>query len=158
MEFEVDSFDSAFVTISTITAEEGGFVAAADSDKLPRQGSRTITVRVPPDNLDVLVLKLRALGELKSQKLGSRDIGKEYTDLESEMRAARAMETRLLEMIKTAQGEVKDLLEAEKELGVWRTKIEKIQGQLNYFNNLVSMATLNITAYEKDIRTRPRRT
>jgi glycine cleavage system regulatory protein len=154
MEFEVDNYDSAFLTISKITAEEGGFVEAADSDKLPNGKVRgNVTVRVPPDNLDTLVMKLRALGDLKSQKLGSTDIGKEYTDLESQLRAARAMEERLIDMIKKANGKVADLLEAEKELGNWRTKIETIQGQLNYYNNLVSMATLTISAYEKDIRT-----
>ncbi|WP_428940811.1 DUF4349 domain-containing protein [Fontivita pretiosa] len=154
MEFEVESFDSAFTQISKITEEEGGFIAAADSDKLPNGKVRgSVTVRVPPSRLDTLVLKLRALGELKSQRLGSKDISKQYTDLESELRAARAMEERLLEMIRTAQGKVKELLEAEKELGNWRTKIEQIQGQLNYYNNLVSMATLTITAYEKDIKT-----
>jgi glycine cleavage system regulatory protein len=154
MEFEVESFDSAFVTLSKIVAEEGGFIAAADSSKLPNGKVRgTITLRVPPDRLDTLVLKLRALGELKSQRLGSKDISREYTDLESELRAARAMEQRLLEMIKTAQGKVADLLEAEKELGNWRTRIEKMTGQLNYYSNLVSLATLSVTAYEKDIRT-----
>jgi glycine cleavage system regulatory protein len=56
-------------------------------------------------------------------------------------------------MIRNAKGKVSELLEAEKELGNWRTRIEKITGQLNYYNNLVSMATLSITAYEKDIRT-----
>ena len=106
MEFEVDSFDSAFNTINKITSEEGGFLAAADSDKLPNGKVKgTVTVRVPPDHLDTLVLKLRALGELKSQRLGSKDISKEYTDLESELRAAKAMEERLLEMIKNAQGQ-----------------------------------------------------
>lgn len=154
MEFEVDNFDSAFAVVSKITMEEGGFVVAADSDKLPNGKVRgAITVRVPPDNLDTLVLKLRALGELKTQRLGSRDVGKEYTDLEGELKAARAMEERLLEMIKTAQGNVAQLLQAERELGTWRTKIEKIVGQLTYYNNLISMATLTINAYEKDIRT-----
>jgi glycine cleavage system regulatory protein len=154
MEFEVDNFDSTFNQIQRITAEEGGFITSADSDKLNNGKVKgTITVRVPPDRLDTLVLKLRALGELKSQKLGSKDISKQYTDLESELRAARAMETRLLELIARGNGEVKDLLAAEKELGTWRTKIETIQGQINYYNNLVSMATLTVTAYEKDIRT-----
>lgn len=154
MEFEVDSFDSSFAVVSKITAEEGGFVVAADSDRLQNGKVRgTITVRVPPDNLDTLILKLRALGELKSQRLGSKDISKEYTDLESELRAGRAMEERLLQLIKTSQGNVAQLLQAEKELGTTREKLEKIQGQMSYYNNLVAMATLTINAYEKDIRT-----
>jgi glycine cleavage system regulatory protein len=154
MEFEVDSFDSAFNQIATIVGEEGGFISAADSDKLPNGEVRgTITVRVPPDRLDLLVLKLRALGELKSQKLGSRDIGKEYTDLESDLRASRAMETRLLDIIAKAPGKVNELLEAENKLGEVRTHIEKIMGTLNYYNNLISMATLTVNVAEKDIRT-----
>lgn len=154
MEFEVDSFDTATATVSKIVAEEGGVVVAADSDRLDNNKVRgTITVRVPPDHLDTLVLKLRGLGDLKTQRLGSKDISREYTDLEGELRGARAMEERLLQMIKTAPGEVKDLLAAERELATWRTKIEKITGQMNFFDNQVAMATLSITAYEKDIRT-----
>jgi hypothetical protein len=154
VEFEVDSFDSAFMQIQKIVTEEGGFVSSTDSDKLPNGKVKgTITVRVPPDHLDVLVLKLRGLGDLKTQRIAAQDITKQYTDLESALRAARTMETRLLEIIKSGKGEVKDLVEAEKQLGVYREKIEQIEGELRYYNNLVSLSTLNITLYERDIRT-----
>jgi hypothetical protein len=154
VEFEVDSFDSAFMQIQKIVTEEGGFVSSTDSDKLPNGKVKgTITVRVPPDHLDVLVLKLRGLGDLKTQRIAAQDITKQYTDLESALRAARTMETRLLEIIKSGKGEVKDLVEAEKQLGTYREKIEQIEGELRYYNNLVSLSTLNVTLYERDIRT-----
>src|SRR5260370_1637828 len=63
------------------------------------------------------------------------------------------MEQRLLNIIKEGKGQIKDLLQAEKELGVWRTKIEEMEGEIRYYNNLVSLATLSIKMYEKDIRT-----
>src|SRR5262249_7805155 len=91
-------------------------------------------------------------GELKSQRIGSQDITKQYTDIESRLRAARAMEERLLGIIKTGKGEIKDLLQAEKELGVWRTKIEELEGELRYYSNLVALSTLTITLVEKEIR------
>jgi len=151
--FEVDNFDSAVMQITKIVSEENGFVATTSSDKLANgKVTGTITVRVPPDNLDVLVLKLRGLGDLKGQKIGADDVTKDYTDLESELRAAKAMEDRLLDIIKTGKGEVKDLVEAEKELGVWREKVEHVTGEINYYNNLISLSTLNITLNEKDIR------
>jgi hypothetical protein len=113
-------------------------------------------VRVPPEGLDTLVLDLRRElgkgGELKGQRIGSQDITKQYTDLESRLRAARAMEERLLQVIKTGKGEIKDLVQAEKELGVWRTKIEEIEGELRYYANLVALSTLTITLYEREIR------
>jgi hypothetical protein len=154
MEFEVEGFDSAFVQISKIVAEEGGFISSTNSEKLPNGKVRgTVIVRVPPDRLDVLVLKLRALGELKSQRISAQDVTKHYTDLESELRAGRAMEERLLSIIKSGKGEIKDLLEAEKQLGVYREKIEKLEGEIRYYNNLISLSTLNITLAEKDIKT-----
>jgi hypothetical protein len=153
MEFEVDSFDTSFLQISKIVGEEGGFVSSTDSEKLPNGKVRgTVVVRVPPEHLDTLVLKLRALGDLKSQKISAQDVTKVYYDLESELKAARAMEERLLNIIKGGKGEIKDLLAAEKELGVYRSKIEKFEGEIRYYNNLVSFSTLSITSVERDIR------
>jgi hypothetical protein len=153
MSFEVDSFDSAFMQITKIAAEEGGFVADTDSEKMANgKVAGTVTVRVPPDHLDTLTLKLRGLGDLKGQKIASDDVTKEYTDLESELRAATAMENRLLEIIKTGAGSVKDLVAAEQQVGIWREKVEKATGEINYYNNLVSLSTLRITLTERDLR------
>ena len=152
-EFEVRSFDDAFATIASVAHEEGGFISSTSSDKLANGKVRgSITLRVPPEHLDRLLLKLRALGDLKSQQIGDTDITKEYTDLDSELRALRAMETRLIDLIKDAKGAVKDLVAAEKQLAEYRVRIEKIEGEIRYYNNLVGMATLTITAYEKDIQ------
>jgi glycine cleavage system regulatory protein len=154
LEFEVDSFDSSVDKVSRIVAEEKGFVATVNSDRLPNGKVKgTIVLRVPPESLDRLVLKLRALGELKSQRITSEDITKKYYDLEGMLKAARTMEARLIEIIKTGKGEIKDILAAEKELGVWREKIELFEGELRFYTNLISLSTLTLTLVEKDIRT-----
>jgi hypothetical protein len=158
IEFEVESFDSAVATVTQLTAAvPGAFVATVNSEKLPNGKTRgSVAVRVPPDRLDGFVLDLRKelgkAGELKGVRIGSQDITKQYTDLESRLKAARTMETRLLAIIKDGKGEIKQLLEAEKELGVWRTRIEEIEGELRYYGNLVSLSSLTITLAEKEIR------
>jgi hypothetical protein len=158
IEFEIVSFDEAVATISRLVgALKEGYVATVNSEKLPNGKVRgSVVVRVPPDRLDALLLDLRKdlgkTGELKGQRIGSQDITKQYTDLESRLRAARAMEERLLQIIKTGKGEIKDLLQAEKELGVWRTKIEEFEGELRYYANQVALSTLTITLVEKEIR------
>lgn len=153
MEFEVDSFDSAVMTVTKLVGEDGGFVASTDSAKLPNGKTRgQVTVRVPPDRLDTFVLKLRGLGDLKGQKITSQDVTKAYTDTESGLRAARAMEERLLDMIKKGQGSIKDLLAAEKELGTWREKIEQLEGEKRYYDNLIGLSTLTIMLQERDIK------
>ncbi len=158
MEFEVDSFDTAVATVTRlVSAIKEGFVATVNSEKLPNGKVRgTVVVRVPPERLDGLVLDLRKelgkAGELRRQRIGSQDITRQYTDLESRLRAARAMEERLLQLIKTGKGEIKDLVNAEKELGVWRTRIEETEGELRYYRNLVALSTLSIALVEKEIR------
>jgi hypothetical protein len=154
IEFEVDRFDAAFAQVSKLVTEAGGYVGTTDSEKLPNGKVKgTVTVRVPPDRLDTLVLQLRGIGDLKSQKLEAQDVTKQYTDLESQLRAAKAMEERLIAIIKEGKGQIKDLLAAEKELGIWRTKVEELIGTMRFYDNQVSLSTLNITLYERDIKT-----
>ena len=116
LEFEIESFDASVATIlKLVSAAKGSFVATINSDKLPNGKVRgSVVVRVPPELLDNFVLDLRKdlakAGELKNQRIGSQDITKQYTDLESRLRAARAMEERLLKIIKDGKGQIKDLL------------------------------------------------
>jgi hypothetical protein len=158
IEFEVPSFDSAAAAVTKlVTNIKGAFIGTINSDKLPNGKVRgSLVVRVPPDALDGLVLDLRRElgkdGELKGLKIGSQDITKQYYDLESRLKAAKTMQERLLKIIADGKGEIKQLLEAEKELGVWRTKIEEFEGEIRYYNSVVSLSTLNVHLAEKEIR------
>ncbi|GIW80949.1 MAG: hypothetical protein KatS3mg105_2756 [Gemmatales bacterium] len=152
MEFEVDQFESAVERVTKIVAEEKGFIATVNSEKLPNGKVRgTVVVRVPPDRLHTLVLKLRGLGDLKRQHLTSRDVTKLYTDLEGRLRAARTMEKRLLKIIEEGKGTIKDLLEVEKQLGEFRERIESLEGEIRYYSNLIALSTLTLTIYERQL-------
>jgi Domain of unknown function (DUF4349)/Putative zinc-finger len=158
IDFEVDSFDNAVAVITRlIAAAKGGFIATVNSDKLSNGKMRgAVVVRIPPEKLDAFVLDLRkelaSMGDLKGQRIGSDDISKKYTDLESQLRAARTMEERLLKIIKEGKGQVKDLVLAEKELGNWRTKVEELEGELRFYAHQVALSTLTINLTEKEIR------
>jgi hypothetical protein len=158
MDFEVASFDAAVAAVTRLVAgTRGGYVDTVNSEKLANGKVRgSVVVRVPPEQLDALVLDLRKelgkAGELKGQRIASEDITKKYTDLESRLRAARTMEERLLQIIKGGKGEIKDLVAAEKELGVWRTKIEELEGEIRYYANLAALSTLTITLAERDLQ------
>jgi hypothetical protein len=158
IEFDVDSFDLAVSSIFRLIGKtKDGFVATVNSEKLANGKMRGIVVvRMPPEQLDEFVFALRQdfvkNAELKGQKIGSQDITKMYTDLESELKAARTMEERLLNLIRDGKGAIKDLLQVEKDLGQYRTKIEKLEGELRYYANLASLSTLTIILQEKEIR------
>lgn len=160
MEFEVDSFDNAVKTIMNLLKPlqpKGAFKLKEDSSKQANGKMRGhVVVRMPPQFLDDFVLDLRRdlakVGELKLQQIGSQDVTKAYTDTESELKAARAVEKRLLAIIENGKGDVKDLVAAEKELGLWRMKIEKMEGEIRYYANQVALSTLTISLTEKEIQ------
>ena len=158
MDFEIDSFESAAATVTKlVVAIKGAFIATTNSEKLANGKVKgTITVRVPPEQLDGLLTDLRREltkgGELRGSRIGSQDITKQYTDLEGRLTAARAMEQRLLKIIQEGKGDIKQILEAEKELGVWRIKIEESEGELRYYKGQVALSTLTISLTEKEIK------
>src|SRR5207249_2854947 len=100
LEFEVRSFDAAVETIRAITNEDEGYVATADSARGANGKLRgTVVVKILPANLDKFLLQLRALGELKNQKLGTEDVTKAYFDTDARLRNSKRMEERLLDML-----------------------------------------------------------
>ena len=134
IEFEVDVFETASATVDKLVGGiKGAFVATVNSEKLANGKMKgSITVRVPPEQLDGLVASLRKeldkTGGLKGVRITSSDVTKEYYDINARLQAARLMEQRLLEIIKDGKGDIKVVLEAEKERAVWRTQIEKFEG------------------------------
>ena len=158
IEFEIESFDAASATITKLVNGIKGALPPSTNRQTLANGKvkGSITVRLPPEFLDSFVLDLRKEltkgGELKGLRLSSQDVTKQYYDLESRLKAARTMETRLLQIIKDGKGEIKSLLEAEKQLGVCRTTIEEFEGELRYYANIAALSTLTISLTEKEIR------
>jgi anti-sigma factor RsiW len=152
VQLEIVSFDDAVQKITALANEEHGYVATTNSEKQANGKLRgQVIVKVLPENLDNFLQKVRALGELKNQTLGTEDVTKAYFDTDARLKNARVMEQRLIEMLKTKTGKVADLLQVEKELGRVREEIEKMQGELKYWDSQVQFATVTISLSEKDM-------
>jgi anti-sigma factor RsiW len=152
VQLEIVSFDGAVQKITAFANEEHGYVATTSSEKQANGKLRgEIVVKVLPENLDRFLQKIRGLGELKNQALGTEDVTKAYLDTDARLKNARVMEQRLIDMLKTKTGKVSDLLQVEKELGRVREDIEKMQGELKYWDSQVQFATVTVSLAEKDM-------
>jgi len=152
LELEIVSFEDAVQKITAFANEERGYVATINSQKQANGKLRgQVIVKVLPENLDRFLQKIRGLGELKNQTLGTEDVTKAYFDTDARLKNARVMEQRLIEMLKMKTGKVSDLLQVEKELGRVREDIEKMQGELKYWDSQVQFATVTISLAEKDM-------
>jgi hypothetical protein len=152
VQLEIVTFDDAVQKIAAFASEEHGYVATTNSEKQANgklQGQ--VVVKILPENLDRLLQKLRGLGELKNQTLGTEDVTKAYFDTDARLKNAHVMEQRLIDMLNTKTGKVSDLLQVEKELGRVREEIEKMQGELKYWDSQMQFATVTISLAEKDM-------
>src|SRR5438093_11407767 len=91
-ELEIVSFDDAVQKITAFANEERGYVATTNSDKQANGKLRgQVIVKVLPENLDRFLQKLRGVGELKNQTLGTEDVTKAYFDADARLNNARVM-------------------------------------------------------------------
>jgi hypothetical protein len=152
VEIEIVSFDDAVQKITAFAKEERGYVATTDSQKQANGKLRgQVVVKILPENLDRFLQKIHGLGELKNQTIGTEDVTKAYFDTDARLKNGHVMEQRLIDMMKTKTGKVSDLLQVEKELGRVREDIEKMQGELKYWDSQVQFATVTISLIEKDM-------
>ena len=152
VELEIAGFDDAVQKITAFANEDRGYVATTTSEKQANGKLKgQVVVKIVPENLDRFLQKIRGLGDLKNQTLGTEDITKTYFDTDSRLKNARVMEQRLIDILKTKTGKVSDLLQVEKELGRVRGDIEKMQGELKYWDSQVQFATVTISLAEKNL-------
>ncbi|HKS04295.1 MAG TPA: DUF4349 domain-containing protein, partial [Chthoniobacterales bacterium] len=95
VELEIVTFDDAVQKITALANEEHGYVATTNSEKQANGKLRgQVIVKVLPENLDRFLQKVRGLGELKNQTLGTEDVTKAYFDTDARLKNARVMEQR----------------------------------------------------------------
>jgi hypothetical protein len=152
VELEIASFDDAVQKITAFANEDRGYIATTSSEKQSNGKLKgEIVVKVVPENLDRFLQKIRGLGELKNQTLGTEDVTKAYFDTDSRLKNSRVMEQRLIDMLKKKSDDINDLLQVEKELGRVRQEIEQMQGELKFWDSQVQFATVTISLAEKDM-------
>ncbi len=152
LDLEVKSYQDAVDHITTMTKDAGGYVDTSNSQKGGNgklQG--TVVVKVLPQNLDAFLLKLRDLGTVNNQSVGTDDVTKEYFDTQARLDNSRRMETQLQDLLAHQNSKVSDLLQVERELGRVRGEIEQMQGQLKLYDFQVQYATVTIQLSEKDL-------
>ena len=152
VDLEVRNFEEAVQQIGGFASEARGYIATSSSDKQENGKLRgEVVVKVLPENLDDFLEKLRGVGDLKNQTIGTDDVTKQYLDTDARLKNAQAMEQRLLEVLKRKSDDINDLLAVEKELGRVREQIEQMQGELKFMDTQAQFATVTIALAEKDM-------
>ncbi|HVG28079.1 MAG TPA: DUF4349 domain-containing protein [Pyrinomonadaceae bacterium] len=148
---ELDAPVEAQRNLASIAESHGGFVVTSESRQDERaRGARALQIvsvemRVPSAQFDSVINAVRGVGgRVRQEKISGRDVTEEFIDLEARLRAQRALETQILEIMKRAQ-RVSDALEVNAQLAQVRSEIERLEGRRRFLENQSSLSTIKIT-------------
>jgi hypothetical protein len=142
---------ASFDRVSRIARTAGGFIEKSslatrkDSDGEERPYA-SLTLRVPTATYQDTLGELRALpgGKVGTEESGSNEVTEQYTDLQSRLRNLERTEQRYLALLEQATT-IPDILTVNDRLDSVRLQIERIQGQLKVFDDLVELATIDVS-------------
>lgn len=150
----VQETEQAVAAITQLVTELGGYISNANlyksqyGDNELLQG--TLTVRVPAEQTDQTLAQLEALAvNVRGKTLNREDVTDQYTDLQAQLRNLQATENELRELLAEVRAKPdarpEDILTVHQHLMSIRGQIEQVQGRRNMFDNLIALATIEVT-------------
>jgi hypothetical protein len=152
---EVHDFESSVRKATAIAAMYGGYVSDTQA---AGEGSRrhgTVTIRVRSASFDQALGALKALGKVQTEHVGTEDITKAYTDLETRLRVKHDAAERIRDILKNRTARLSDVLAAEKELTALVEQIETMEGERRFYDQQVALSTISAEIHEPEAVTRP---
>jgi len=144
MSVEVTDVPSAATRVRAIAEGVGGFVEQLSSHGVGEFQQSTITVRVPQDEFFSVFEQIKSLGKVQNENAGTEDVTERFIDLEARLKSAQREELSLSSLLEQAD-EVSEILVIERELARVRTDLERFQGQLNFLERRVDLATITVS-------------
>ena len=156
LSLEVTGFEAAAQQVARLAAEHAGYLAQTQVSR--GNGDKqhgTLTVRIPADQFDITLAALRGLGKVESENVGTQDVTKQYTDLETRLRVKRDTAERIREILKTRTGSLSDVLTAERELARVTEEIEQAEGERRFYDQQVALSTIAVEMHEPEALVKP---
>lgn len=144
MSVEVADVTIAASQVRSIAEGAGGFVEQLSSYGVEEFRQSNLTIRVPQAEFFTVFEQIKALGEVENENAGSEDVSEQFIDLEARLKSAQREELSLLSLLDQAE-KISEILIIEQELTRLRGELERVQGQLNFLERRVDLATITVS-------------
>lgn len=141
LEVRVDDVAKAADEAARLARAAGGRVEAEDRSGSGSGGSATVQLRVPPTAFDATVADLAALGDERSRRLGSEDVGEQVADLDARLATQRASVERVRALLGEANA-LGEVVQIESELTRRTADLEALQARLAALEARVDLSTV----------------
>jgi len=143
VQIETDAVSQKFEEIGNIAVSSGGLVFSSSFGNDGERQTASITVRVPGERYQEVLVSLRKLGTVKSEQSNATDVTEEYTDLGSQLTNLQATEREYLKLLARAET-IDEILVVQDRITGTRAQIEQVQGRINLLGNQTDLATITV--------------
>lgn len=151
IELVVADVSSAIEQINGLAVSYEGYVVSSSSW---REGDRlvgSIAIRVPAERFDDALRALRQMAvEVNLESTSSVDVTEEYIDLSARLHNLEASEEQLIRLLEKA-GDVKDILEVQRELTQTRGEIEQTKGRMQYLEQTSETSFIDVLLQQAEL-------
>lgn len=152
LRFETGDLDKTHTTIiDAIKKYPGSYIGSDAAGKGYQTTERSLEVRIPAASFDAFLAEIsKDVKQFDQRSITVRDVTEQYFDLEARLNTKKELEARYLQLLQKAST-VKDIIEIEKEIANLRSDIEVMEGRLRLMDNQVTLATLRIEFYVREL-------
>lgn len=149
VEVAASGFDAAYRRVADLAGRFGGSVVSSRSNT-DEQGrvSGSVTVRVPVEEYERLLVGVTEVGDVVSREVTAQDVTGEFTDLESRLRHLEAQERFYLGLLEEAEG-ISDAVTIQQQLAQIQQQVEQVKGRLQVLDDRTTFSTLTVELFEE---------
>ncbi|MEJ5199623.1 MAG: DUF4349 domain-containing protein [Anaerolineae bacterium] len=144
----VGETESVMQAVAGLVTAADGYVASSQTWRENNQLRGRMTARVPAERLDATLAAIKKLAvRVEREKIGSKDVTEEYSDLNARLVNLEATEKELrtlLTEVRAKTQNAEDVLKVYEELTEIRGEIERIKGRMQYLSNQTALATVTL--------------
>ena len=141
---EVEDVEASITKVRAAAEGLGGYVEQLTSAAGKENTTATMTVRVPQPRFFDALDHLDAVGKITNRSVGSNDVTDQFIDLQARLKSSQTQEASLLRLMERVST-VSDVLTLEREIARIRSEVERLQGQLNFLERRVDLATITVS-------------
>lgn len=146
--FETLSVVTTYNQVKKLVEDHKGYIQNDQISNSYDRITRSLTIRIPHTGFHALIDSLsKKVTVFDEQHINMEDVTEEFYDIEARTKTKKELESRYLQLLSKA-GNIKDMLEIERQLATIREEIEVQEGRMKYLQNKVAYSTINLTFYE----------
>jgi hypothetical protein len=148
LRLEVKDSPDVAKRVEALVKGAGGYVSSSNAQRQGELMVYTLTLRVPVEHFDQTLNSLRSFAvRIDREHQAVEDVTEQYVDLDAHRRTLEATERELAGLLAESRQKGRkadEIMEIYEKLTEIRTQIEQIQGQINTFDKLAALSTINV--------------